>query len=302
MLKSRLIYILLLIAANYVPTAGGLTFTIPANSNIVGKLQTTKVKRGQSLGEIGRQFDVGVYEMIEANPNLNPWEPLVEATVIIPTEFILPAGERQGIVINLAEMRIYYFNTKQNLVTTHPIGIGKKGWNTPLGQLHIIQKVANPSWRPPSSIKADHAMRGDILPEVVPPGPDNPLGKYSMRLSIPTYLIHGTNKPGGIGFRSTSGCIRLLPEDIETLYPQIAVGTTVRIIHTPYKFGHRGKDIFLEAHQPLSEHYHATNSSTTMLRQALAEAALGNVNINWQQAQKSIEQAKGYPVPVHPTI
>ncbi len=296
MLKLRLIYILLIITLNYVPAVYSLTFTIPANSDIIGNIQTTQVQSGQSLGEIGRKFDVGVYEMIEANPNLSPWEPTIGATVIIPTEFVLPAGERQGLVINLAEMRIYYFHPNSKIVTTHPIGIGKKGWNTPLGSVHVVQKVANPYWRPPSSIRQDHAKHGDILPSVVPPGPENPLGKYAMRLSIPTYLIHGTNRPGGIGFRSTSGCIRLLPEDIETLYPQIAIGTTVRIIHAPYKFGHRGYNVFLEAHQPLSEHHNAEESTYIMLKQALEEASMENLNIDLSSAQKSIEQPKGYPI------
>ena len=293
MLKLRL---LLLIALNYISIAHGLTFNIPSNSNIVGNLQLTTVQQGQSLGDIGRKFDIGVYEMIEANPNLNPWVPTVGATVIVPTEFVLPAVERQGLVINLAEMRIYYFHPNNKIVTTHPIGIGKKGWNTPLGHVHIIEKVANPYWRPPSSIRADHANRGDILPNIVPPGPDNPLGKYAMRLSISTYLIHGTNKPGGIGFRSTSGCIRLLPEDIETLFPQIAVGTSVRIIHAPYKFGYRGNNIFLEAHQPLSEHYRTGDDSFTMLTQALEESAVQHRHVNWQYVQQSVAESKGYPI------
>ena len=296
MLKSRLIHIFLLIILNYIPPVFGLTFVIPQNSDIIGNIQTTKVNAGESLGEIGRKFDVGVYEMMEANPNLNPWEPEIGATVIIPTEFILPSGERQGIIINLAEMRVYYFHPQKNLVTTHPIGIGKKGWNTPLGYVHITKKTENPYWLPPKSIREDHASHGDILPAMVPPGPNNPLGEYAMRLSIPGYLIHGTNRPGGIGVRSTSGCIRLFPEDIKSLYPQIAVGTPVRIIHAPYKFGRRGYSVFLEAHQPLSDHYHEAETTTAMLRQALEAAAMEDLVIDWNYAEKSIQHPRGYPI------
>ena len=296
MFTKQLKYILLILLLNYTSTAFSLTFTILENSDIVGAIQTTIVNAGQSLGEIGREFDVGVYEMMEANPNLNPWEPKAGASVIIPTEFILPVGRRRGIIINLAEMRIYYFHANNKLVTTHPIGIGKKGWHTPLGQARITQKRENPYWRPPASIKKAHAAKGNPLPEIVPPGPNNPLGKYAMRLSIPGYLIHGTNRPGGIGVRSTSGCIRLFPEDIKALYPQINIGTPVKIIHTPYKFGQRGYSIFLEAHQPLSERYYSNEDEYDMLKQALEEASLENINIDLNNARQSITNHKGYPI------
>jgi L,D-transpeptidase ErfK/SrfK len=297
MLRKTLIFWLIII--NYTSLAFGLTFTIPYDSDIVGNLQTTKVTKGKSLGEIGRQFDIGVYEMIEANPNLNPWVPKIGATVVIPSEFILPPGKRQGLVINLAEMRIYYFHPNENKVSTHPIGIGRKGWNTPLGSAHIIQKKALPYWQPPTSIRKEHIKNGDPLPSIVPPGPDNPLGEYAMRLSIPGYLIHGTNRPGGIGVRSTSGCIRLFPEDIQTLFPQIAIGTPVRIIHAPYKFGHRGYSIFLEAHQPLSDHYHFLENKISLLKQALEEAMLDSYVIDWNYAEKKTTQPQGYPVLIH---
>ena len=175
--------------------SAALTFTIDATSDIVGSVQSANVQYGESLADIGRRFDLGVYEMIEANPTVDPWVPEVGTPIVIPTQFILPAGERVGLIINLAEMRVYYFEPQQRLVSTYPIGIGKKGWETPLGQGKIISKTENPSWRPPQSIRDAHAARGDILPAIVKPGPDNPLGKYALRLSLPGYLIHGTNRP-----------------------------------------------------------------------------------------------------------
>lgn len=296
MLQLKFKYIVFLLILIGTTTVFGLTFSIPKNSNIVGKIQTTTAQNNLSLGEIGRQFDLGVYEMIEANPNLNPWAPQPGATVIIPTEFILPPGKRQGIIINLAEMRIYYFHPHENKVSTHPIGIGRKGWNTPLGNAHITQKRELPYWQPPISIQQEHINRGTPLPKIVPPGPDNPLGKFAMRLSIPGYLIHGTNRPGGIGVRSTSGCIRLFPEDIKELYPKISLGTPVKIIHAPYKFGYRGHNIFLEAHQPLSDHYHAHENKLSLLKQALEEAVLENYPINWQEVEQKSTKFIGYPV------
>ena len=292
----RLIYILILI--DYSLSAYALTFAIDKNSDIIGNIQVTTVQTGESLGEIGRKFGLGVYEMIEANPNLSPWEPKVGAAVIVPTEFILPRGKRQGIVINLAEMRIYYFHPNQKLVTTYPVGIGKRGWGTPLGYGSITQKTPNPCWNPPQSIREANAKRGHVLPKVVPPGPANPLGKYAMRLSIPGYLIHGTNRPGGVGVRSSSGCIRMFPEDISEFFPQVAVGTPIRIIHAPCKFGKRGNNIFVEVHIPLSDPCYQKVDSLADIKDELGEffTAKERSQIDLDHVQRVIFEPRGYPV------
>lgn len=276
----------------------GLTFAIPEHGNIVGKLQIAKVQHNESLGDIGRRFDVGVYEMIEANPNLDPWAPKVGARVIIPTRFVLPSEYNSGMVINLAEMRIYYYHRDGKFISTYPIGIGRKGWHTPVGGGKVIHKEKNPTWYPPESIKEAHAIAGDNLPDQVPPGPDNPLGKYALKLSIPGYLIHGTNRPGGIGVRSSSGCIRLFPEDVQALFNQVAINETVQIIHTPYKFGKLGKQVFIEAHQPLSEEYYQTNITIDALKAALKKAysADTNIELDWEYALQIVNDAKGFPV------
>lgn len=281
-----------------------LTFTIPSEGNIVGNIQTVIVQNGESLSDIGKKFDVGVYEMIEANPTLDPWSPLPGESVIVPTQFILPATKHRGIVINLAEMRLYYYHSDINLVTTHPIGIGRKGWVTPLIESKVIHKQYNPTWRPPISIIKEHATKGDHLPTVVPPGPSNPLGEFAIYLSASGYLIHGTNRPGGIGLRTTSGCIRLFPEDIKSLYSQVSIGTPVKIIHEPYKIGIHNNQLYIEAHEPLSDPYYNKESITVVMQKAIQNARLlNNMNINntlnlpylQEILQKLAKIANGYP-------
>ncbi len=282
-----------------------LTFNISEESNIVGNIQTVTAQHAESLSDIGKKFDVGVYEMIEANPNLDPWNPSTGENVIIPTQFILPATKRRGIVINLAEMRLYYYHPNTNMVTTHPIGIGRKGWITPLLETTVTHKQYNPTWRPPISIIKEHAIKGEPLPTVVPPGPANPLGEFAIYLSASGYLIHGTNRPGGIGLRTTSGCIRLFPEDIRSLYSQISIGTPVKIIHEPYKIGIHNNRLYIEAHEPLSEPYYNKEPNIVVMQKAIKDArVLNNIEINntldapylEEVLQKLAKIANGYPL------
>jgi L,D-transpeptidase ErfK/SrfK len=276
-----------------------LTFSLSKGQDIVGHIQTTYVEQGESLGDIGRKHDMGVYEMMEANPHLDPWVPMTGAEVIIPAQFILPPGPREGIVLNLAEMRLYFYHPNEPLVTTFPVGIGKKGWSTPLGQSVILGKQKDPAWTPPASIRAEHANRGDILPAVVPAGPNNPLGQYAFRLGFPGFLLHGTNRPGGVGVRSSHGCVRLLPEDIKTLYHLVPVGTKIRIIHAPFKLGWKNNSLYLEAHQPLSEPKYQHTNSLSYLKRLLQDTLGGNFyHANWSHAEEVVGQSIGYPVKI----
>ena len=278
-----------------------LTFTIPEGENIVGNIQTTTVQPGESLGDIGKKFDIGVYEMIEANPELDPWTPQLNSTVIIPTQFVLPTSKHVGIIINLAEMRLYYYHTKTNLVTTHPIGIGRKGWVTPLVETKVVNKLYNPTWQPPASIIKEHALKGEPLPTKVPLGPLNPLGEFAIYLSTPGYLIHGTNRPGGIGLRTTSGCIRLFPEDIKSLYNLVTIGTPVKIVHEPYKIGIRNRNLYIEAHEPLSDPYYNREPINIVMQKAIKNANFLKIfnldlHILQEELQKSAKIASGYPI------
>lgn len=275
-------------------SVAALTFTITPNSDIIGSVQTATVLPGESFDDIGTKFDVGIYELIEANPGVDPWQPESGTALIIPTQYILPSGARRGIVINLAELRLYYFHKDGQLVTTHPIGIGRKDWETPIGSGKIVEKKKDPYWRPPKSIRAWYNENDKYLPDVVAPGPLNPLGKYAMRLSIPGYLIHGTNMPGGIGIRSSSGCIRMHPEDIESLFYKVSIGDPVRIINRPFKVGVYNNQLYIEAHEPLSGDYYHAESQDQVLESALEEVMpVGSINIDL--AKRASERSHGYP-------
>ncbi len=277
--------------------AFALTFSIQPNSDIVGSVQTVTVQYGESFDSIGTKFDVGIYELIEANPGVDPYEPASGTTLIIPTQYVLPSGPRKGIVINLAEMRLFYFHKNSNLVTTHPIGVGRREWETPLASGKIIDKTKDPYWRPPASIRAWYNSRDLYLPDVVPPGPENPLGKYAMRLSIPGYLIHGTNMPGGIGIRSSSGCIRMHPEDIESLFYKVSIGDPVRIVHQTYKVGRYNGQLYIEAHEPLSGELYNRQSDSENLMHALEAASATSVGFN--AAKNAAERSYGYPTKIY---
>ena len=208
-------------------------FVLPGlEGDMIGEMRSATVAEGQTLLDIARDNDLGYQEIVRANPELDPWLPPVGAKVVLPTRYILPSATRTGIVVNLAEMRLYYFVPAKNSagirVFTYPLGIGQEGWSTPTGPSSITEKIKDPAWTVPESIRAAHNAEGHgELPAVVPPGPDNPLGQYALRLENSRYLIHGTNKPYGVGRRISHGCIRMYPEDIEELFPMVPVGTRV---------------------------------------------------------------------------
>jgi L,D-transpeptidase ErfK/SrfK len=273
-----------------------LTFALPESGDVVGEIQMTTVRRGESLSEIGRRYDVGIYEMIEANPKVDPWVPAAGSVVLIPTQFILPSAARTGIVLNLAEMRLYYYHADKPAVTTYPVGIGKKGWSTPLATTVVTGKKKDPAWVPPASIRAEHRAKGDILPAVVPGGPGNPMGRFALYLALGEYRIHGTHKPGGIGVRGSHGCVRLYPEDIESLYYTVPVGTTVRIVHEPYKIGWYKNHLYIESHQPLTEGRYVGSDSVDSLKRAIEKVISGTHTVNWTSAQMAAKAQKGYPM------
>ncbi|HSB95269.1 MAG TPA: L,D-transpeptidase family protein [Spongiibacteraceae bacterium] len=227
------------------------TFTFdPERDSVVGELQVTQAGADDTLSDIARRFNIGYEEIVRANPEVDPWLPKAGTTIVLPTQFVLPDGPRSGIVINLAALRLYYFPPRKKhelqTVITHPIGIGMVGWTTPLGSTKVTGKRANPVWNPPASVRKEHLADGDPLPKAVPPGPDNPLGKYALSLAWPSYLIHGTNQPYGVGIRASHGCIRMYPEDIALLYDDIPVGTSVTVVNQPILYGHRGDSIYLQ--------------------------------------------------------
>jgi L,D-transpeptidase ErfK/SrfK len=279
-------------------------FPLPQEgTDIVGSLQIATARDEDTLADIARRYDLGYEEIVAANPGVDPWLPGKGTPVVLPTQFVLPGGTREGLVLNLASMRLFYFpppaRGEPAEVVTHPIGIGREGWQTPQGTAHITQKIANPAWTVPDSVRREHAELGDPLPPIVPPGPDNPLGDFAMRLSIPSYLIHGTNKPFGVGLRVSHGCVRLYPEDIARLFNEVPVGTPVRIINEPYLAGWRDGKLYLEAHQPLAEDTRHRNGSLKPLKQAvMTKTPRLPVEIDWEKAGTIAREARGIPLPI----
>ena len=277
--------------------ASAATYPLPVDGDVVGQTQMATLQSGVSLSTVAENYDIGYYELLEANPQMNPLRPYVGQRVLIPTQYILPQTARKGIIINLAELRLYYFPADQSVVVTEPIGIGRMGWNTPEGEFKIIEKIPQPTWHVPASIAADSAKQGVVLPKSIPPGPDNPLGNYAMRLSLPDYLIHGTNRPAGVGRRVSSGCIRMYPEDIAALFQMVPVGTPVTIVNEPFKAGWLDGHLYFEAVQPLTEQREKLGTDlSTLWVKAIDQAIAGtHTQVNWNKAGMLAKQQSGIP-------
>ena len=293
------------LTAGHAPAPGDRFLLPPDGTDVVGEVQSTVTRYEDTLLDIARRYDLGYDEIIAANPGVDPWLPGEGTRVVLPTQFVLPDGEREGVVLNLAAKRLFYFPVPAPgdaaEVITHPVGIGREGWLTPEGTLQITQKIEQPAWTVPESVRREHAEMGDPLPKIVPPGPDNPLGDYAMRLSLPSYLIHGTNQPYGVGLRVSHGCVRLYPEDIASLFPKVPVGTQVRIINEPYLAGWRDGQLYLEAHEPLAEDAKRWNGSLQAMEKAVGDKlADSSTEVDWDKAKKVAREARGVPVPVAP--
>ncbi|WP_314409044.1 L,D-transpeptidase family protein [Pseudomonas kuykendallii] len=287
-------------------SASALELPLPLpGEDVVGQIQVVTAKYEDTFADVGEANDLGYLEMVAANPGVDPWLPGAGTEIILPTRFILPPGPREGIVINLAEYRMYYYPKGENVVHTYPLGIGREGWGSPITLTKVTAKTANPAWYPPASIRAEHAAEGDPLPMVVPPGPDNPLGPFKFSLSLPGYLIHGSNKKFGIGMRVSHGCFRMLNQNVLELAKMAPVGTPVRIINEPYKFGVSGGKIYLEAHQPLDDHgdpshvdKHTAVINTLLQRQDIA----ANQQMDWEIVREVVAAEDGLPIEVADSV
>src|SRR5215510_11617516 len=281
---------------------------------LVGETQLIFARYENTFSAIGRQYNLGYEEMRSANPGVDQWLPGEGTPIYLPTQSILPEAPREGIVVNVPAMRLYYFTIEKGKtdkatgqtapdvlkVSTHPIGIGVEGWATPFGEAKVTQKVKDPIWYVPASIRKEHAELGDPLPSVVKAGPDNPLGAYALTLSLPSYLIHGTNKPAGVGMRSSHGCIRLYPEDIEALFQRVPRGTAVRIVNQPVLAGWRDGQLYLEVHPPLAEEQHdLVAEAEAALHRAVERAGAdpAAVAIDHLGVQKIVAEQRGVPFP-----
>jgi L,D-transpeptidase ErfK/SrfK len=306
-----------------VAAAQAAEFWIGEGDEVFGEVQVIEARFEDTFVALARTYNVGYEELRQANPGVDEWLPGTGTKITIPSRYVLPRAPQRGLVVNVAELRLYYFPAESGplpegiapgsrRVITHPISIGRMDWSTPLGATTITGKVANPSWYPPQSIRDEHAARNDILPRVVPPGPDNPLGKHAMRLGLPGYLIHGTNKPSGVGMRVTHGCVRMFPEDIEALYKTVPTGTSVNIVNQPVKIGWTADGtLYLEAHPALMEsNVDGENVAaaaaeavetiqesplTSLMRAYIAATEERRVELDWDAAERIAQFGNGIP-------
>ncbi len=279
------------------------TFDYHVDDSVVGATSQTYSNYEQTLLDIARLHDLGYHEIKLANPDVDTWLPGDNQHIVLPKHFVLPVADHEGIVINIPEMRLYYFppstDEKTRQVITHPIGIGREGWSTPYINTKIIQKNRDPHWYPPDSVREHYAEEGKILPKVVKPGPENPLGRFAMRLGLPSYLIHGTNRPFGVGMRVSSGCIRLYPEDIESLFNTIPLGTRVNIVNQPYKVGVISNRIYLEANPFLDEDAELFDGNLTSVVKMLVKLSGDDAyEIDWDLAKSVIDEQSGVPIEI----
>lgn len=300
-MKNLIKFILLTTCVAFLSSAPALTYTLPVNGDtVVGQAKETQSKPDDTLRIIGRRYDMGFKEMHNANPKIAPDKPLMPGTrIIIPSQFVLPPGDRSGIVINLSAYRLYYFPPETNMVITFPVGIGKVGWSTPTFDGIITKKAQNPSWYVPQSVKDYEKTKGIDLPNIIPPGPRNPLGQFALYTSRPGYLLHGTNRPLGVGDQVSSGCLRMLPEDVEQLYHQIEAGASIRVTHNPYEVGILNNDLYLEVHPKLEGIDEGLADSTTPLMSlVLFNSNKYNLPIDWNKVTQTLNLEGSLPVDV----
>lgn len=274
-------------------------------NSVLGSIYTIQSRYGETIPALAKAHEVGYHELLWANQEVHSWMPGEGAEIRIPRQYVLPGPRREGIVLNLPEMRLYYYEASGS-VRTYPISIGRMDWTTPVGLSEVVTLLKDPAWYPPESIRKEHEERDDPLPRIVPPGPDNPMGEYALQLSVPGYFIHGTNRDEGIGMRVTHGCVRMRSQDIEDLAFRVAKGTSVEITAIPVKVGTLDGVVYMEAHPtlreeiPMPEKNPALDETEVGTPLAALEEQLppGDYVIFWEEVMKVAREAQGMPMPV----
>ena len=280
---------------------GDLKAVSPDRNDLVGQNSYYTAKYEDTISGLAREFGLGFVELMAANPGVDPWLPGKGREIMIPGAHILPDGPRRGIVINLSDLRLYHFQ-RDGSVVTYPVGIGRDYWETPELHSKVVLKRKDPTWRPPASIRKEKPD----LPAQIGPGPDNPLGAYAMNLNHGAYVIHGTNKPAGVGRRVSHGCIRLYPEDIEALFGQVKRGTPVRIIHQEIKIGWFAGDLYIEAH-PSQEQADDVEIGRTpdyavdipaMMDRLSKIPDADQIELDWSVIEQALRERRGVPIKI----
>ncbi|MEH6640550.1 L,D-transpeptidase family protein [Vreelandella glaciei] len=271
-------------------------FRLPEKGDVIGERYTVVVEDPkQTLIDIARRHNIGYEEIRMANPDVSLWVPGVGTEVVIPAQYILPPAPREGVVINLSELRLYYYPAdKPGIVETYPVSVGREEFATPVGITRTTVKVKDPAWAPPSSMRREAAERGEPAPSVVPPGPQNPLGEHAILLAMPSYLIHGTNRPDGVGMRVSRGCIRMYPEDIKSLYERLPSGTQVNLMDAPFKAGFAADGtLFVQSFPQLEENVEGFEPLLNALERVTALTTDRDVEIDADQIQRAVEAPDG---------
>ncbi len=267
-------------------------YDLPAkNLRLIGVDQSHKVKKGDYFQKITEQYNVGFLALMAANPDIDPFLPEIDSDIVIPSAMLLPYVKREGIVINLPELRLYYFLPQENKVHVFPVGIGREGLTTPKATSYISSKRKDPIWRPTSAMRQRYfEQHGKQMQKEIAAGPSNPFGKYALRLGTSEYLIHGTNQRFGIGMRSSSGCIRMFDGDIKWLFDNVPLNTKVRIIDQPTKMSYEsgGRQV-MEIHSPLSIENIAQKKSIT----AAVKTFVGKNDSVWQKIIPMLDKPQG---------
>jgi len=289
---------MIFIIAFFSISAHALTFSLPSGDNaVVGKNQQATVEFNEDVTDIGQKYDVGYLELTDANPHVDFNHLRVGQKLVIPTRFILPNAPRKGIVVNVSELRLYYYPPNQQVVMTYPVGIGREEAVTPLTKTYISSKKEHPEWIPTDQTRREAIAKGIILPNVVEAGPDNPLGDYAMRMGMKSYLIHGTNDPSGVGIRSSAGCIRMYPEDVKELFPVVPINTAVNIIDQPYKLGWNRDHLDMEVHIPLEYKDKPVPDTIAPIVDQIKPYIKGtdHAEIDWDRALRVMRGRRGIP-------
>lgn len=299
----------LLVAMLGVPgTAPANEYLLVPGDDVVGEVVRVQAQPDDTFTGIAQRYGAGFDEMKLANPKVDAWLPT--GTVVVPTRFVLPDAPRDGIILNIAELRLYHFSPARagegRRVFTYPVSVGRLDWRTPLGTTRVVRKAANPIWTPPESIRREAAAAGETLPAQVLPGPDNPLGPFALYLGVPGYLLHGTDerKQAGIGIMATHGCVRMYNEDVETLYSRVPVGTSVHLVDQPHKVGWSDGVLYLEAHPPFGEEPEGETRHLTDMVQVVLDATRQHPDypIDWKRAEAEVLKPSGLPVPIGPRM
>ncbi len=268
----------------------------PVKDDVIGSMQSMTTRYEDTFADIGTRTSIGYLELVHANPGIDPWLPGDGTRITLPQQHVLPDSPREGIVVNLAEFRLYYY--KDGGVKTYPVGVGSEQNPSPLTKSKVTMRLESPAWYPPKSVREEYEASGTPLPRVIPPGPENPLGNYALKLSAEGYLIHGTNKKFGIGMQVSHGCIRMYNNDIKELVFDVPKGTPVAFVDQPVKVGLNGNEVWLEVHRPKEDLDAQTKDRLWKAVMARMDTLMdSNPGLEFQRAavENAIDQADGIP-------